>query len=43
MMKRFGMLIDGTWCDAADGAVFETFNPATARPGPSFPMPPRTM
>ncbi|MFT5397742.1 MAG: acyl-CoA reductase-like NAD-dependent aldehyde dehydrogenase, partial [Gammaproteobacteria bacterium] len=28
-MKHYQMYIDGKWCDAADGAVLESINPAT--------------
>ncbi len=28
-IQNYQMLIDGQWCDASDGAVFDSFNPAT--------------
>jgi aldehyde dehydrogenase (NAD+) len=30
--RRFGLFIDGRWVEPADGATFETLNPATAKP-----------
>ncbi len=36
-LKRYRMLIDGTWRDAADGATLESVNPATGRPWATVP------
>lgn len=37
MTRRFQMLIGGAWCDAADGATFDSLNPATAQPWATLP------
>ena len=29
MAQKYGLLINGEWVDAQNGATFETFNPAT--------------
>ncbi len=36
-LKRYRMLIDGAWVDAADGATFESINPATGRAWATVP------
>ncbi|MFT4716749.1 MAG: acyl-CoA reductase-like NAD-dependent aldehyde dehydrogenase, partial [Paracoccaceae bacterium] len=28
-IRTYKMLIDGDWCDASDGGVFDSFNPTT--------------
>lgn len=37
-MERYRLFIDGQFCDASDGAVRETFNPATEEPIAEVPV-----
>ncbi len=34
---RYQLFIDGAWCDASDGATFESINPATGEPWAVMP------
>ncbi len=36
-LARYQLYIDGAWCDASDGASFESINPATAKPWAIMP------
>jgi acyl-CoA reductase-like NAD-dependent aldehyde dehydrogenase len=36
-LPRYSMFIDGAWAEAEDGAVFESFNPATGEPWALIP------
>ena len=36
-LARYQLYIDGAWCDASDGASFESINPATAEPWAIMP------
>ncbi|WP_110706946.1 aldehyde dehydrogenase [Salinicola sp. CR57] len=36
-LEHMQMYIDGQWCDAQDGATFESFDPVTAAPWCRFP------
>lgn len=36
-LDTYAMLIDGEWCAASDGGVFESFNPSTGKPWALIP------